>query len=51
MVVCDFDTTNKMHPKLHIRACQKKNLQNKPNVTKKRKSTNVISKNVKKVKC
>ena len=48
---CDFVTTNKMHLKLHVRACHKKNLQNKTNVTKKRKSTIVISKKVKKVKC
>lgn len=62
---CNFVTTNEMHLKMHVRACHKKNVHNKTNDTKKRKSTDevisstngkkkkthVISKKVKKVKC
>ena len=52
-----------MHLKLHVKACHKKNEQNKLDETKKRKSTedipsirkktktNVVSKKVKRVKC
>ena len=63
---CDFITTNKMHLKLHLKACHKKILYIKAKDTKKRKSTDemasssggkkkkkkiVISKKVKKVVC
>ena len=40
---CDFVTTNNMHLKMHVKACHKKNLQNKVNETKKRKSTDEIT--------
>ena len=40
---CDFVTTNTMHLKMHVKACHKKNLQNKVNETKKRKSTDEIT--------
>ena len=55
---CDFLTSNKMHLKMHIRACHKKNDENKKrkstdDVIQSRKKTkkNVVSKKVKNVKC
>ena len=55
---CDFSTSNKMHLKMHIKACHKKNDTNKKrkltdeivSSTKKTKN-NVVSKKVKRIKC
>ena len=60
---CDFETSNKMHLKMHVKSCHKKNVIMKAIEPKKRKSTddiptsrkktknNVVSKKVKRVKC
>ena len=60
---CKFKTSNSMHLKMHVKSCHKKNELNEVNLTKKRKSTeviplsrkktknNVVSKKVKKGKC
>ena len=47
---CDFVTSNKMHLKMHVKSCHKKNQLNKVNEPKKRKSTEEIQHSRKKTK-